>query len=144
MLTDVLELLQQLEKEKEENKRLQQQLEQKDRRIAELERQVAMLNKVLTIFFVIYIFFNQLAIFPFFAKAFHEPLIHFLLKVLRIEKMKFLSLHQKNTRNRIKQGYNFAKNTYVVGSEFKVVVNIRHDKPCRHICMVAVIEISCC
>ena len=39
-------LFQQLEREKEENKKLQQQLEQKDRRIAELERQVAMLNKV--------------------------------------------------------------------------------------------------
>lgn len=41
-----LHILQQLEKEKEENKRLQQQLEQKDRRIIELERQVALLNKV--------------------------------------------------------------------------------------------------
>ncbi|XP_070189585.1 lateral signaling target protein 2 homolog isoform X2 [Littorina saxatilis] len=35
----------QLEREKEENKKMQQQLEQKDRRIAELERQIAMLNK---------------------------------------------------------------------------------------------------
>ncbi|KAL8621934.1 hypothetical protein ACOMHN_046138 [Nucella lapillus] len=35
----------QLEREKEENKKLQQQLEQKDRRIVELERQVAMLNR---------------------------------------------------------------------------------------------------
>lgn len=39
------QLERQLEKEKEENKKLQQQLEQKDRRIAELERQVALLNK---------------------------------------------------------------------------------------------------
>ncbi|XP_041351411.1 putative protein TPRXL isoform X2 [Gigantopelta aegis] len=35
----------QLEKEKEENKRLKQMLEEKDRRIAELEREVSLLNK---------------------------------------------------------------------------------------------------
>jgi hypothetical protein len=35
-----------LEKEQEENKRLKQMLEEKDRRIAELEREVHLLNKV--------------------------------------------------------------------------------------------------
>ncbi|XP_076467211.1 uncharacterized protein LOC143298280 isoform X2 [Babylonia areolata] len=39
------QLERQLEREKEENRRLQQQLEQKDHRIAELEHQVAMLNR---------------------------------------------------------------------------------------------------
>ncbi len=35
-----------LEKEKDENKKLQQMLEDKDRRIAELEKEVSLLNKV--------------------------------------------------------------------------------------------------
>lgn len=39
-------MLQLLEKEKEENKRLQQLLDDKDRRIAELEKEVSLLNKV--------------------------------------------------------------------------------------------------
>lgn len=50
-------LFQQLEREKEENKKMQQQLEQKDRRIAELERQIAMLNKVSSPGILSYLFF---------------------------------------------------------------------------------------
>lgn len=37
---------QELQREKDENRRLQSVLEEKDRRIADLERQVAMLNRV--------------------------------------------------------------------------------------------------
>ena len=39
-------LKQMLEKEQEENRKMKQMLEEKDRRIAELEREVILLNKV--------------------------------------------------------------------------------------------------
>ena len=46
MMHLLMMMLQMLEKEKEENRKLQQMLEDKDRRIAELEKEVSLLNKV--------------------------------------------------------------------------------------------------
>ena len=46
MMHVLMMMLQMLEKEKEENRKLQQMLEDKDRRIAELEKEVSLLNKV--------------------------------------------------------------------------------------------------